>query len=239
MLMPEGFTLREFKYFDRQIVKDFLSSIEGGLATESRSSSIDKGKRIGGEVGVQVAKLSLQKSSTDITKEETKTLGDAALFQRLYDTLSHLNMIRQQSEIEDIKQGDIVELNGTIELPFFEATLDVLRQFLPFMKPQTTNQEGMQGLAVLGMLSKSETLNVRIFVTPEIKSSLAAVLLQRNLRVPKQELEDDYTGLYRLKRILKKDETFNIFKLPIKLNQKMTNDLLKSFSTCLITLLKC
>ncbi len=227
--MPEIVTLREFKYFDRQIVEDFLSSIEGGLATESRSSLVSKGRNISGEVGVSVAKLSIQKGTTDVSKEETKTLGDAALFQRLYDAISRLNMIRQSSEIDSIKQGDLIELTGVLELPFFEKALDIFGQLSSFMQTQAMNP---QGLAMFGLLSKSETLNVRIHVVPEIKTALVAVLSQRNLRpgVPKLELEDNFTGLYRVKRRLQENETFDILKLPVKLSQKMTNDLLKNVS---------
>lgn len=226
--MPEEVILREFKYFDRQIVEDFLSSMEGGLATESRSSSIAKNRRIGGEVGLPpFAKISAQKGSIDITKEETKTLGDAALFQRLYDALSNHDMIKQQAKLEENKQGDIIELSGDIELPFFETALDFFVQLLPIMQSQTLDQKG---LAVFNMLSKSETLNVRIMASPENKIGLVAVLFQKNLRISKQGLADNFTGLYRIKRILKENETYNLLKLPIKLNQKMIDDLLKNFT---------
>jgi hypothetical protein len=45
--------LREFKYFDRQIVVDFLSSIEGGLVRESKASFLQKGAQLEGRVGVR------------------------------------------------------------------------------------------------------------------------------------------------------------------------------------------
>ena len=231
--MEKTVTLREFKYFDRQIVEDFLSSIEGGLARETRLSSTRRDSRIGAEAGVPGFKLKGDKSTEDISNEETKTMGDAALFQRLYDALISYKMIenypnpKEENVLATIKQGSILEIEGILQLQFFDLMLDVFKQVLPVMQRQTLDPKG---LAMLGMLSASETLNVRVITAPVTNISLVAVLQSRNLRVPKSELADTYSLLCRVKRVLKEGEDFDILKLPVKLNQKLIGEFLKGFS---------
>lgn len=229
--MPDReITLREFKYFDRQIVDDFLSCIEGELATESKLSSTKKDSRLGAEVGVSVFKVKGERGAEDISNVETKTMGDAALFQRLYVALKNNCMINKCKELEktpETAKGQILELEGTIEIPFFENLFEISRQLMPMAQPQAIDPNGNK---VVDILAHNQTVNVRV-MAEESKTSLVAVVQRRNLRVPIQELADEYKALYRVKRVLKQNEVFDV-KLPVRLNPTMMNDLLKN-SSCI------
>jgi hypothetical protein len=218
--------LREFKYFDRQIVEDFLSSIEGGLATESKVSEIRKGSRVGAEAGISLLKVKGEKATQDVSNEETKTMGNAALFQRLYVALEMRHMININVEEQAPEQGDIFELEGNIELPFFENISEISRQINPLLLSQ---QPDANRDTALSILAQNQTVNVRI-VSGKKNNQIIAVIQKRNLRVPIQELADNYKGLYRIKRVLKPNETFDVFKLPIKLSDEMISGLLKNLS---------
>ncbi|MGD6850865.1 MAG: DUF6414 family protein [Candidatus Bathyarchaeia archaeon] len=222
--MPKNeIILREFKYFDRQIVEDFLSSIEGGLATESKRLSTKKGSIRGAEVGPSFLRAKVEMGTEDISNEEKKTMGDAALFQRLYAALDNYGMINRSIK-HQVERDSVYEFEGNIELPFFEIVSEVSHQINPLISQATTDAKRDN---VLNILAQNQTVHVRVLYQNS-KVSLMGVLQKRNLRVPIQELADEYKGLYRIKRVLKPNEVFDVFKLPVKLNSQMIDDILKN-----------
>ena len=229
--------LREFKYFDRRIVVDFLSSIEGGLARESKASYLQKSAQLGGRVGFPGLEIGGEKGRKEISIEESKTMEDAALFQRLYEALTDQKMINKidwskYSFWQDIERGRILEIHGRIELPVLEITLDIFGQLLPIMQqfsPRGIDQKALTAFKMLNRLSSLGTLNVRIIPAQNDEVNFVATLHRQKLKVSKQELADEYVVLGRVRKVLKEGETFDLFKLPIKMNEKMIEGFLKSF----------
>lgn len=229
--------LREFKYFDRQIVVDFLSSVEGGLAKESKASYIQKSGQLGGKAGFPGFEVGGEKGHKEISIEESKSMEDTALFQRLYEVLTDQKMINKvdlskEGFLQNIKQGQILEICGRIEMPFLEIVLDIFSQLLPIMQqfsPQGMDQKTLAAFKMLNQLSSLSTLNVRIISAQKGEVNFVATIYREKLKVSKQELADEYFALCRVRRILKEGEAFDLFKLPIKMNNKMIEEFLQRF----------
>lgn len=236
-MVRKDFVLREFKYFDRQIIVDFLSSIEGGLARESKASYLQKSAQLGGKVGFPGVEIGGEKGHKEISVEESKTMEDAALFKRLYEALTDQKMISKidwskEGFWHDIKQGRILEIHGRIEMPFLEIALDIFNQLLPIMQQfsfQSVDQKALVSFKMLNQLSSLGTLNVRIAPAQKNKVNFVATLYRQKLKVSKQELVDECFVLCRVRKVLKEGEIFDLFKLPIKMNKKMIEGFLKSF----------
>ena len=86
--------------------------------------------------------------------QELKTATDASLFQRLHTHLKNQNLIRFLDKVdkniwEKIKRGEILELDGEIELSSMENLFDLLRAILPFMKSQNKIEEQMSVFSFL------------------------------------------------------------------------------------------
>jgi len=230
-------TLREFKYFDRQIVVDFLSSVEGGLAKESKASYIQKSGQLEGKVGFPGVEIGGKKGHEEISIEESKTMEDAALFQRLYEVLTDQKMINKadsskEGSWQNVKPGRILEMHGRIELPFFEIALDIFKQLLPIMQqfsPPSIDQKALAAFHMLNQLSALSTLNVRIIPAQTSEVNFVATLHRQKLKVLEQELADECFALCRVRKLLEKGEAFDLFKLPIKINKDMMENFIKSF----------
>ncbi len=94
-MSSDEFVLREFAYFDRQKVEDFLSSFENGLSKETTETGHQIDAGIKGKIGVPgVASLEAGLGQKGTTLQELKTATDASLFQRLY---KHLSKISERS----------------------------------------------------------------------------------------------------------------------------------------------
>lgn len=230
--------LREFKYLDRQIVVDFLSSIEGGLATASKASLSKKGGKLGVKANVPtIFEVEGERGSKEISIEESRTIEDAALFERLYNALAEQKMIEKvdglkEDSLKNMRQGKVLEIHGTIEVPFFEVLLDVFTQIIPLMSYSTSgglDQKGIDALKMFNTMSLMSALNVRIIPSQTSEANFVLTLSRDKLRVKKQELSDECSSLCRVRRILKKDETFDMLRLPVKINKTIMGNLLQSF----------
>ena len=82
---------------------------------------------------------------------------------------------------------------------------------------------------MLNSISSLSALNVTIIPIQKSEVSFIVTLNRQKLKVRKQELSDECFTLCRVRKILRKDETFDMFKLPIRMNEKITEDLLKKF----------
>jgi len=91
------------------------------------------------------------------------------------------------------------------------------------------DQKTLVAFQMLNRLSSLGTLNVRIIPTVKGEGNFVVLLHRQKLKVPKQELADECLVLGRVRKVLEKDETFDLFKLPIKMNKKLIQELLKSF----------
>ena len=238
--LAKKIVLREFAYFDRQKVEDFLSSIEDGLAREKTEISRKMGGEAKGEVSVGIAKFGAGVERKGSELQEMKAATDASLFQRLYTYLKNEKLIRDIDSINakewmQIEKGEITELTGGIELSLMENLIDILATFMPLMGTQVIDEKARSGLKLLQMLGKlSSEKGFNIKITPRVESKfrLVAHLPAKYIRVgSKQELTGDYRILCRVQKRLKPNETFNLFSFfpGIRMPKNALEQLIKTF----------
>ena len=239
-VLTKKIVLREFAYFDRQKVEDFLSSIEDGLAREKTEISRKMGGEAKGEVSVGIAKFGAGVERKGSELQEMKAATDASLFQRLYTYLKNEKLIRDIDSINakewtQIEKGEITELTGGIELSLMENLIDILATFMPLMGTQVIDEKARSGLKLLQMLGKlSSEKGFNIKITPRVESKfrLVAHLPAKYIRVgSKQELTGDYRILCRVQKRLKPNETFNLFSFfpGIRMPKNALEQLIKTF----------
>ncbi|MGB2728104.1 MAG: hypothetical protein WBD09_06465 [Halobacteriota archaeon] len=84
---------------------------------------------------------------------------------------------------------------------------------------------------MLSQESSKEGFNIKITTIKTPKFKFVATLPSKNIRVTKQELNGEYNALCRVKKILKKNEKFELFSLisGFRMNREMVKDFIKSF----------
>jgi hypothetical protein len=229
--MNNRIILREYAYFDRQKVEDFLSSIENGLTRERRETKSKINAEVKGKVyfGVIGAEGGLGHKSTEL--QELKASTDASLFQRLYTHLEKQKFIQVLEKIdsknfEQIKEGSILELIGEIELLKMEIIMDLFAIYSKFFGSKQMEENNQRQILSLLNIIQQYGINIKIILQDK-SYNIVATLIREKLRVPKQNLNGKYKVLCRVQRKLKKGETFDIFsfapgiKLPEEVIQKM------------------
>jgi len=231
--------LREFAYFDRQKIEDFISSIDDGLIREKKETirEIDAGLKA--KIGIPgVAEIGGDLGSKGSEIEELKSSTDASLFQRLYTYFTSKTIITPIKEInkelwDKIENGDIIEIFGEVELSTMENVIDLLKILLPLMKSQEATKESQKGIQLMEMMSSSQGgVNIRISLKNRSYKFVASLPAEK-IRVTKQELNSTYNVLCRVQRKLNPKESFDLFSLipGLKLPRKQLRTLVTSLST--------
>jgi len=236
MAMSNKIILREFAYFDRQKVEDFLSSIENGLTRErteikSKINAEAKGKL---DIGVVEVEGGLGRKGTRL--QELKASTDASLFQRLYTHLEKQKLIQVLSRIGDenfrsIETGDILEFVGEIKLPKMEILMDLFTVYLPLIGLDKIDENNRQILLFLSKLMQQYGVNIKIMLQDK-SYNVIATLIKENLRVPKRNLNGEYKVLCRVQKKMKEGESFDLFSfMPgIKLPEEIVQNMIKTFN---------
>lgn len=211
-MSSDGFVLREFAYFDRQKVEDFLSGIENGLSKETTETARQINAGMKGKVGLPgVVSLEADLGQKGTTLQELKTATDASLFQRLYGHLSKYKQIRHLETIDeevwqDIKDKEMLELVGQIEPSTVQILIEMLKSVMPLVKFQKNARKNKEMLRML--TSFHDSINIKIMLG---NYKFVASLPKAKMRVSQQELSARYSILCRVQRKLQKDETFDFF----------------------------
>lgn len=235
--------LREFAYFDRQKIEDFLSSIEDGIILASTETQRKRGKEVKGEAGVKgFLSVGGTMGYGENELQRLKTTTDASLFQRLYLYLNEQQMVRYIESADEetwgeIEANEIVEINANIELSALDNLLDTITRLMHFFEkfsPEEMDRktkEAIAGFQLLSQESSKEGLNIRITALKTPKFKFVATLPSKNIRVTKQELNGEYTVLCRVKKILKKNEKFELFSLipGFRMDRTMIKDFSRVF----------
>ena len=252
--MGDKFTLREYTYFDRQKVEDFLSTIEDGLSREFSEVKTEEGAILTPEIEVSASlpgiggikpKISGQTARKITTREELKTATDASLFRRLYDYLNEEDMIKEinpvslTSEIwNEIDVGNVLEIKGHVERPALEKLIDNLNDLLSLAealnsssKPSSDNG-AMKYFESIQLQLKMKGSNIKVNVGTDLRFKFVGTLFPNKLKVIKQEIEGDYTLLCRVQKILGEGETVQFFSIVpgnLKLDDKQIASSLDGF----------
>lgn len=224
----------EFAYLDRQRIEDFVSSIEGGLARERKVTKHEISAEAKGEVGIpHVMKFGGGVGRKGTELEELKTATDPSLFLRLYAHLETQKLIRNldsidEDKLENTQQGELIEFEGNIELSAMDYIVDLFTSWMDFFPVRDAKDRMTFNL--MKTMSTQKGFNIKISHKKESRFKFVGYLLSKNLRVTKEELEDEYCVLCRVKRILKPKETFDLFSLPqIRMPKSMVRKLIQSF----------
>lgn len=233
--MSRKFQLREFAYFDRQKVEDFLSSIEDGLTRERKEIKRKIEVEAKGELNIGVAKLGGRVGRKGLELEELKGATDASLFQRLYVHLQKEQLIQNldlidESRWSEIKVGDIIEVGARFELSAMDLIIDLFTYYSAFVK-EGLDEKRKVALHFIKMIGSRDGFNVKISLKKGARFKFIAYLPTKNVRVSsKREIEDEYTILCRVRKVLKPKEKFNLFSLPsgIKLPKEIVRNLIRT-----------
>jgi len=242
-MASQKISLREFAYFDRQKIEDFLSGIEDGLIRESMETQRKHGKEVKGEAGIKgIFSVGGTTGYGEDELQRLKTATDASLFQRLYTYLNVQQMIRFIDLADDetwgqIEVNEILEIKANIELSALDCLIDTVARLMTFFEkisPEKMNRktkEAIAGFQMLSQESSKEGFNIKITTIKTPKFKFVATLPSKNTRVTKQELSGEYNVLCRVKKILKKNEKFELFSLipGFRMDREMIKDFIKSF----------
>jgi len=203
--------LREFIYLDRPRLEDFLSGIEGGSGETTR----------------------------DFITEAT----DASLFQRLYSLDQNNTFITHISKFDEAKwaameEGQLVEVEATVDTSALEKIFDTISDLLELMaviQPGAlVDKKSQELIKILQLRKRNTTTGIRIepLKSPAPKYQLVASLQDDNLRAAKNELTGNFIVFGRIRKKLKRNEKFDLFKLlptEFQLGSKEMGEMLKSF----------
>lgn len=239
----ENIVLREYVYFDREKVEDFLSTIEDGLRkeqTEIERKHSSKGK---GSLGIpHVVEIEGETGFSENELKILKTSTNASLFQRLYNYLEEQNMINHiysvdEESWEKIEVGDLIEIDANVEFSALNNLIETITNLSTFMEqfnPKGMNKKAKEAIAGFQMLSQQsskEGFNIKITLPNNSKFKFVTTLPKKNIRVSKNELTGNYKVICRIQKILKRNEKFELFKLMpgLKMNRKAIREFLKIF----------
>jgi hypothetical protein len=237
--------LREFIYYDREKIEDFLSGIEDGLVKEEIETRREHGAKYKAEGGVKpFINVGGEKGYTDNELQKLKTSTDASLFQKLHVLLNQDNMMNSFESIDQkgwdqINTGDILEIEADIEFSGLSVLLNKIFKLMTFMEqvgldvdndPKT--REAIAGFNMIDKLSSEEGLNIKVTPvnSPEYKF-VAVVPNENNIKGNKKELIGRYKVMCRVQKILNEGESIELFKLipGIEMDKGMIKEFLMNF----------
>jgi hypothetical protein len=241
--LPLNYPLREFAYFDRQKIVDFMSAIEDGLRQASRESIRTGNRKMSGEVGVPgLAKLDVSKGVTQREFEETRTPADASLFERLHSYLVTQKLLREVASA-DLAELDLVEAEVNVELSgkdFFLDFVELMRAYAPIMQQSGTALQSQAKTIIDTLTQSASNQGITLIMKPlgQTDTKLVSVLpkVKDRLRVTKEEMRGKYRILCRVLRVLKPGENIDLFDLfrgitlPREQLQKMVETQPREFS---------
>lgn len=236
-------SVRDFAYFDRQKVEDFVSAPLAGLPLERTEGATTRPPEVSGGIGYGGTGISLKKGSKELSREELLKATDASLFERLHQILEKEGVVISENIRMPLEVGKFVEVKARIELSALERFFDLIKwikdlEAVTPAGPIRSRKEKAQWkllIKYLDMLGgERETYNIRIKpLTEPFKEDLfVASLSKGKVRVAKEELSGEYVFFGRVQRKLALGEKFPLFRLfpeGIQLPEQDMDDFLDAF----------
>jgi len=236
--------IREFVYFDREKVEDFVSSIQGGLPEKRRQVKSNKSGSFG--VGIKAWFLNLVRrgGAKELTWEEIQSETNASLFEWLHNLLDEKEAIINIEDFSEtawgqIEEGEFIEFQGRTEYSALEKFFDTISSLIPFIQsfsPTQFNTPDSQNIVNLVQVYKKKSHNVRILPlgAPTDKYTFVASLPEEKTRTNKDELAENYTVFGRIKKKLGERENYELFNLlpeGITLPKNQIQSLIENFKS--------
>jgi hypothetical protein len=235
--------LREFVYFDREKVVDFVSELQGGLPEKHRRISSQKSARF--DFGLKwLLSLGRKGGTKELTWEEIQSETNASLFERLHKLLQERESATKLESFnadiwEQLKVGEFVEVPANVEFSALEKLFDLLKGISEMVEKLDLEQVRDSKWAMVVnyvnlLVSKQEDYNIRInpLGAPSEKFIFVASLSKDKTRASKVQLASEYTVFGRLQHKLTEKETFELQRLlpvDIQLPREQVDDFLKRF----------
>jgi hypothetical protein len=213
-------TLRQFLYRDDDLVREFLSQLEGGLV-QDRSQTLRSagGSAIGatvhaGPVGGKAGREREQSEESSTVVEQT----GAARFERLYQQLDRDGEIQYLENIDDaiwdqIRRGEVVEVEAVIRPVGFGKIGELLQSFeklVPLAQAlgsEDLDEKSLGELEVLrGLTDTGDVTHVVALLASAQKFKFACALRYRYLVADATLLEGEGTLVGKIQRKLKRGE---------------------------------
>ena len=205
--------LREFVYFDRQKIIDFLSSLDKGLSQSKRELIVKESSKLSGQIGVPGVGIGGSRGGGRLEFEELKMETPASLFEKLYEMLEKSHSIQSLSKA---KVGDIIEQHVSIELSGKDVLADIMEGIIPLVEKQSAPTLDTKNLEMIkAIIQNLASKGVTVIMTPlnDPPQKIVADLQHDRIRVSRSELVGDYVALCRIQRILKVGEAFDLFRI--------------------------
>jgi hypothetical protein len=241
--MPsDSFVLREFAYFDRQKVEDFVSAIEDGLTTETTEIRQESGSNLGGSLGVPgVASIQGGVSKKGDVREQLRKATDASIFQSLHKYLTDSKQLRRLSAIDaetwaGIREKEMLEIVGQIEPSTMQVLLEIIERMIPLAESQKVDSGRFEIIRALSSYYQSIPVKISL---DDTKYIFVATLPKQKLRSSLQELSAEYEILCRVQRKLAEGETLDLFSLApgMELSTELNEQLINASPTAVERLL--
>jgi len=145
--MEKLLPLREFIYFDRSKVEDFVSALLGGLPSEIKEAESKDSAQVSGKVDLKLISAEGKSGIKNLSWEEIRQATPASLFERLHSLLEKENTIRKvdNPDIQSwdtIQVSDFVEFRARIEFSAIDRIFEMVNSFAPYIA--TFSPEKMQ-----------------------------------------------------------------------------------------------
>jgi hypothetical protein len=244
MVEPKILPIREFIYFDRQKVEDFVSSCEGGLLESKREARTERTPRwkVGFEWKLKAERMSKTKEAS---LEEISSATPASLFERLHHILEEGQLIQKLDSFdeltwEQLQVGRFVEVRATIEFSAFERLLNLMKYIFDIISesdlPQRQRYDPRITRYIERLLEAQTAYTIRIIpYSAPSKYAFVASIAKGNLRTPKEELTMVETLVFgRIRYKLEAGKKAQIFSLmpgdfPLQLGEEEIDKLLAPF----------
>jgi len=220
--------LRKFLFLDTDTLEDYLATVDGfvsGNSIEQKETEKKDFKGGAGYHGIVEAGGAIEKQKE---VKQTLAITDAAKFQKLYEILEKENAFAildlfDQEYWEKISRGDLLEIEGQIQLPnSYKVTqsMDELSPWIDIMtqlgeKPfknanERENFEGIQSVSRL-VAEKPVSIIFTSISTPGYR--FTANLQKRFLKCQIEEIEGEATIFGKVQRVIKKGEKLDVFSI--------------------------
>lgn len=223
MVEPTSLPIREFIYFDRQKVEDFVSSCEGGLPQRKRKERTERTPswKVGFEWKLKAERTG---KAQETSAEEISNATPASLFERLHHILQEGQLIQKLDNVDhaawkQLQVGGFIEARATIEFSAFERLLSLMKHKIDILSESDIFQREELDSPIkhyIESLLKAQTAHT-IRIIPHgapFGYAFVASIAKENLRTHKEELGmGEFLVLGRIRYTLEAGRKAQIFSL--------------------------
>lgn len=217
--------LRDFLYLNSKMLTNYLSSIDGYLEDEINHMETEKFHK-GGKAGAKIIEGNVSSEVSTETSSK-RVMTEPAKFQRLYESLEHIQQLKYLDLFDaeywkEIKRGDILEIQATLQIPTILAQMEVMQEFMPFIDLMESFGENivnasdvapLQGLLGLQNILKDKPLPLLFQAAATPGFNFTAQLSREYLSCDLNQLQGEAIVFGKVQRILQKGQKLEVVNL--------------------------